>query len=251
MNKIYKFFERLSRLFRCLISNKYKLNHKYQNKNQVTNAEIILNHLKIKNYNPEYILDVGCGYGQWTKKLLKFYPLAKYFLFDADKNNVKKLDSLKKKFNNINYKICLLSDNNAKYKFFNMGYGSSIFEEQTSHERNVEEIFSSTLYQELPFKLKNTSNNLIKIDVQGAELKILDGLKDSINLFEVVILEVSLHNYNKNSPLFNEVIKYMNDRNYRLYDLFDLKRLGDNESFLIQFDCVFVRNDSSLLNVKF
>ena len=90
MNKIYKFFERLSRLFRCLISNDYKSNHKYQNKNQVTNAELVLNQLKMKNYNPEYVLDIGCGYGQWTKKLLKFYPTAKYLLFDADKNNIKK-----------------------------------------------------------------------------------------------------------------------------------------------------------------
>tara|TARA_Y100000590_G_scaffold447184_1_gene582037 strand:+ start:98 stop:853 length:756 start_codon:yes stop_codon:yes gene_type:complete len=251
MNKIYKFFERLSRLFRCLISNDYKSNHKYQNKNQVTNAELVLNQLKMKNYNPEYVLDIGCGYGQWTKKLLKFYPTAKYLLFDADKNNIKKLDDLKKKFNNLNYKICLLSDDNNKYQFFNMGYGSSIFEEQTSHKRNVEEMFSSTLYQELPLELKNKSNNLIKLDVQGAELKILDGLKEMINFFEVIILEVSLHNYNKNSPLFDKVIKYMTIKDYKLYDLFDLKRLGNKESFLVQFDCVFVRNDSKILNVKF
>ena len=251
MNKIYKFFERLSRLFRCLISNDYKSNHKYQNKNQVTNAELVLNQLKMKNYNPEYVLDIGCGYGQWTKKLLKFYPTAKYLLFDADKNNIKKLDDLKKKFNNLNYKICLLSDDNNKYQFFNMGYGSSIFEEQTSHKREVEEIISTTLDEEIPAELKKYSNNLIKLDVQGAELKILDGLKDSINLFEVIILEVSLHNYNKNSPLFNDVIKYMNDKNFKLYDLFDLKRLGSNDSFLVQFDCVFARNNSELLNVKF
>ena len=47
MNKINKFFERLSRFFRFFISDNYKLNKKYQNKNQVTNAELILNLLKI------------------------------------------------------------------------------------------------------------------------------------------------------------------------------------------------------------
>tara|TARA_Y100001960_G_scaffold281636_1_gene315370 strand:- start:589 stop:1047 length:459 start_codon:yes stop_codon:yes gene_type:complete len=151
----------------------------------------------------------------------------------------------------LDYKICLLSNDNKTYKFYNMGYGSSIFEEQTSHKREVEEIFSTTLDEEIPTELKKYSNNLIKLDVQGAELMILDGLKDSINLFEVIILEVSLHNYNKNSPLFNDVIKYMNDKNFKLYDLFDLKRLGSNDSFLVQFDCVFARNNSELLNVKF
>ena len=132
-----------------------------------------------------------------------------------------------------------------------MGYGSSIFEEQTSHSRNIEKISSTTLNQELPDELKNQTNNLIKLDVQGSELKVLEGLKDTINSFEVIILEVSIHNYNKDSPLFDKVMNYMNKKNYRLYDLFDLKRLGNNNSFLVQFDCVFVRNNSKLFKVKF
>ena len=75
MSKINKLFERLSRFFRFLISDSYKLNNKYQNKNQITNAELILNLLKTKGFTPKYIIDVGCGYGQWTKKLFKFYQI--------------------------------------------------------------------------------------------------------------------------------------------------------------------------------
>ena len=251
MIKINKLFERLSRFFRFFISDNYKLNNKYQNKNQITNAELILNVLKARGFNPKYIIDVGCGYGQWTKKLFKFYPSSNYLLFDADKNNKKKLNNLKKNNNNLDYKICLLSNDNKNYKFYNMGYGSSIFEEQTSHKRNVEEILSTTLDQELPDELQNHSNNLIKLDVQGSEIKILEGLLDKINYFEVIILEVSVHNYNKDSPLFDKVMNFMYNKNYRLYDLFDLKRLGNNNSFLVQFDCVFVRKNSKLFKVKF
>jgi len=251
MIKINKLFERLSRFFRFFISDNYKLNNKYQNKNQITNAELILNVLKARGFNPKYIIDVGCGYGQWTKKLFKFYPSSNYLLFDADKNNKENLNNLKKNNNKLDYKICLLSNDNKNYKFYNMGYGSSIFEEQTSHKRNVEEILSTTLDQELPDELQNHSNNLIKLDVQGSEIKILEGLLDKINYFEVIILEVSVHNYNKDSPLFDEVMNFMYNKNYRLYDLFDLKRLGNNRSFLVQFDCVFVRNNSDLFNVKF
>ena len=36
-----------------------------------------------------------------------------------------------------------------------------------------------------------------------------------------------------------------------LYDIYDLKRLGDRDSHLLQFDCVFLREDSNLLKVKF
>ena len=110
---------------------------------------------------------------------------------------------------------------------------------------------STSLYQELPSKLINYTNNLIKLDVQGSELKVLEGLRETINTFEVIILDVSIHNYNKDSPLFDKVMNYMNEKNYRLYDLFDLKRLGNNNSFLVQFDCVFVRKNSKLFKVKF
>ena len=246
-----KLISRLIRFFKSLLTNTQLSNHKFQNKNQVTNANIILNLLKNKNFSPYYIVDVGCGYGEWTKKLLNIFPMSNFYLYDADKNNSEKLNILKKKYENINFKVCLLSDDCRTYNFYNMGYGSSIFEEQTSHSRNIEKISSTTLNHELPDELKNQTNNLIKLDVQGSELKVLEGLKDTINSFEVIILEVSIHNYNKDSPLFDKVMNYMNEKNYRLYDLFDLKRLGNNNSFLVQFDCVFVRKNSKLFKVKF
>ena len=248
---INKTIERISRFFKFLLSKDFTLSHKFQNKNQVTNANFIINSLMIKNFVPKYIIDIGCGHGEWTKKLLKFYPNSKFFLFDADNTNLKKLENLKKEYNNIDYKICLLSDNENFYTFYNMGYGSSIFEEQTSHARVQQKIKSTTLKKEIPDELKNYSNNLIKIDVQGAELKVLEGLNELINNFEVVILEVSVHEYNKNAPLFDQVLDFMIKKNFKLYDIFDLKRLGNNQSFLLQFDCVFVRKDSNLLDVNF
>tara|TARA_B100000401_G_C52778164_1_gene706800 strand:+ start:576 stop:1328 length:753 start_codon:yes stop_codon:yes gene_type:complete len=246
-----KLISRIIRFLKSLLSNSQISDHRFQNKNQVTNSDIILYLLKKKNFIPNFIVDVGCGYGEWTKKLLKIFPSSSYFLFDADKNNNNKLYNLKEKNKNINYKICLLSNDKKYYKFYNMGYGSSIFEEQTDYKRKIEEILSTRLKDELPKNLINFNNNLIKLDVQGSELKILDGLEDLIESFEVIIMEVSLHNYNKNSPLFDEVINYMRSKSFRLYDIFDPKRLGKDNSFLLQFDCMFVRNDSKLFNVKF
>ena len=60
-----------------------------------------------------------------------------------------------------------------------------------------------------------------------------------------------MHNYNKNAPLFDEVMNFMNDNGYKLYDIYDLKRLGKEKSFLLQLDCVFVKKNSYLFNVKF
>ena len=229
----------------------FKINHKFQNHNQVTNLDIIITSLKNKNFEPEYVVDVGCFKGIWTNKLLKFFPNSKYILFDADDKNIEYLDKLKFNYKNVDYKIKLLSDDEKEYDFFSMASGSSIFEEQTNYSREIKKMKSSLLYNELPSEIKNTKSNLIKLDVQGAELKIITGLKELINNFEVIILEVSLHKYNKDSPLFYEVISYMQNKKYILYDIYDLKRLGNRDSYLLQFDCVFLREDSNLLKVKF
>ena len=153
--------------------------------------------------------------------------------------------------NKFTYKFKLFSDDVKDYKFYKMFSGSSVFEEISSHPRKEIILKSSLLADEMTSDIKKTFNNLIKIDAQGSEIKILKGLNNYIYNFEVIILEVSVHEYNKNAPLFDDIMLYMKSKNFTLYDIYDLKRLGGNNSILIQFDCVYVRNNSSLLNVKF
>ena len=132
-----------------------------------------------------------------------------------------------------------------------MGYGSSLYEENTKHPRLVENLKSSTLSLELAkFNLEN-DNNLIKLDVQGSELDIINGLGNKLNYFKVIIMEVSVRQHNSGSPLFSDVVSFMDKRNYTLYDICDNKRLGEYNSKLIQLDCVFVKKNTSFLNFNF
>ena len=250
MNFFFKFLQKVSRFSLKLIPINYKKNHKFQNKNQVTNSSIALSLLKDK-MNPEYIFDIGCGHGEWFLKCNEFFPHAKYLLFDGNKLNDNKLSLLKKKYSNFSYKICLLSDSVKKLNFFNMGYGSSVYEEKTNFPRKAESIVSSTLENELANLRLTSNNNIIKLDVQGSEIDVLKGLNKHIKLFETIILETSVKEYNKDAPLFIDVINFMNEKGYVFYDIYDLKRLGDKQSFLVQFDAVFVRKNSFLLNFDF
>ena len=149
----------------------------------------------------------------------KIFKQSNFFLFDADISNEEILVKIKNKFPNVSYKIKLLSDEIKEYKFFKMQSGSSIFEEQTTHPREIIKLKSSTLSSELNEELKNSKNNLIKIDAQGSEIKILKGLENNINFFEIIILEVSLHEYNKNGPLFDEVTNFMSLKGFKIYDI--------------------------------
>ena len=72
MNFFYKLLERISRLLIKLIPTYYKNNHKFQNKNQITNTNSILSLLK-KKINPSFILYIGCVYGDWFLKYYNFF----------------------------------------------------------------------------------------------------------------------------------------------------------------------------------
>jgi hypothetical protein len=160
-----------------------------------------------------------------VKKISKIFTKSNFFLYDANNENEKYLKSLNLK-NKFIYKFKLFSDDIKDYKFYKMFSGSSIFEERSSYPRKKIILKSSLLSNEMTTDIQKSFNNLIKIDALGAEIKILKGLGKYIDNFEVVILEVSVHEYNKNGPLFDEVILYMKSKNFLLYDIYDLKRLG-------------------------
>jgi len=60
---------------------------------------------------------------------------------------------------------------------------------------------------------------LIKVDVQGAELDVLEGAQHVLLETEVVVLEVSLFEFMKGSPQFYDVVSYMKNRGFVAYDL--------------------------------
>ena len=88
--------------------------------------------------------------------------------------------------------------------------------------------------------------NLLKADVQGFELDVLEGAGELLQQFEVIILEVSVIRIGP-VPTFYEVMQYMDRKGYRLYDFLPMYyRPLDNA--LWQGDAFFVRNDSSLVS---
>ena len=88
---------------------------------------------------------------------------------------------------------------------------------------------------------------LIKVDVQGAELKVLDGATRVLEETEVVILEVTLFGTMIEGPQLADVVAYMKERGFVVYDAWGfLYRPYDGA--LAQVDMAFVRQDGRFRN---
>jgi FkbM family methyltransferase len=196
---------------------------------------------KVKDYfYPSKILDIGANIGQFHKLALKTFPSS--FIFSIEANP--KCEFYLNQITN-NYHICLLAKDNFEYNFYStknnlINTGDSIYKELT-HFYSDDQLLIRKYYG---VKLDSLFDShyvfdLIKIDTQGSELDIIKGGMNLCKKTKGILLEVSLTQYNKDAPLYNEVIQFMDDIGFK-------KELILDESYnhnSHQQDILFINQD--------
>ena len=209
--------------------------------------EVLIN-LKYNGYYPKTIIDVGAYKGDWTKEVLKIYDKSDYYLFEPQNDKRPYLETLRTNNPNINFFNVLLGANKGSLvKFYKMETGSSVYSENTSHDREILEMQLNTIDD--IFKNIVIDKCLLKLDVQGYEIEVLKGATSIMNKVDIVLLEVSVLEYNLNAPEFFDVVNYMNEIGFIVYDICGLKRTSI-EHKLMQCDIFFCKKNSDIRNVS-
>lgn len=86
--------------------------------------------------------------------------------------------------------------------------------------------------------------DLLKIDLQGAEIDVLRGAGLTLAGVEAIVIELSLLEYNKGAPLIGETMGWLGEQGFALFDVVPLSRIPAGA--LLQVDGVFLRRGSSL-----
>jgi hypothetical protein len=89
---------------------------------------------------------------------------------------------------------------------------------------------------------------LMKLDVQGSELDVLEGAIETLQQTEVIIMEVSFFGFFREAPTVVDVITSMAERGFVPYDILGLHH-RPLDGALAQADIVFARHDSRLRKV--
>lgn len=199
-------------------------------------------------WRPAGILDVGAYQGEWADMAGQFFPDAHIVMFEAQAAMEPKLRALAAaRPGKLDVHIVLLgAENRDAVEFFQMDVnpptGSSLYEEQTRFPRSVRRLPMRRLDDIAA--TAGRSYQLLKLDVQGAELDVLRGAGRVLAGIEAVVMELSLVPYNKGAPLAAEAVSAMKDHGFRLFDIFPLAR--DRSGALLQADAIFLRHDSPL-----
>lgn len=167
-----------------------------------------------KYFTPKSILDIGANVGQFYYESKQIFPDAYYYLIEGNDKCEIPLKNL-----NVDYSISLLSDEVKNVNFYTRTYeerctGNSIYREKTSFYDDNQITIEPKQTTTLELLLTDKKFDLIKIDVQGSELDIIKGGIDIIKNSKGIIMEVSLVEYNENSPTKEFVYDFMEKINF-------------------------------------
>lgn len=211
----------------------------------------LLTHLKFdKQFVPRVILDVGSAKGYWTQKAAWFYPETDFYMIDPLAESEPHLKALSESNPRLHYLLVAVGDELSELRM-NITPdrdGSSLldFPESRNNEQRVVPV--ETL-DHLLAEGRIPMPELVKIDVQGYEMKALKGATSLLGQVPIFIIEVNLFHFMPGTPLAHEVVAFMAQHGYRLYDLAGTLRRPYQDD-LGQMDLVFALNKSPLVELN-
>lgn len=210
----------------------------------------VYNRLKDLGFNPQYIADCGACGGEWTSHIKSIYPQSILIAVDASDWNKNKT------IPNAEYtEIEVLSNKDGEEVIFykkveGLCTGDSIFKEDTYHYDEPSLIKEKRITKTLKTLLQKNNIpklDLLKIDTQGSEVVIMDGLEEYLDNIEFIELECSLVEYNLGGCLIEDVIKFLSDK-FIIYEILELHRHHGLD--LIQVDIIFQNKKSKITKQK-
>lgn len=215
-----------------------------------------LNSIKYKGFNPKFIIDIGANRGSWTKEIANIFTESKFLMIEGNDRHEIYLKSMKSEF--VDYEIALLSDQEKEKNFYRLKKGTDELETGASLLREKSKLYqeeSNVDVQNVKTKLldnilyeRNISPDFIKLDIQGAEILALNGGLNSLDKATFCLIETSFQSWNENAPLIYEVIHFMKNKGYIIYDICTLAYVDD---ILINADILFVKEHNDKFKYKF
>lgn len=175
------------------------------------------------SYTPGVIYDIGACVGEWSRHASSIWPSAKIIAFEAIEDMYFLFDDM-----HIDYSIGVLSDTDFKTVDFygkpDRPFGASYYQENkvlspgaaidygdnTKTPRIAMTLDTITQQRQFPMP------DLIKIDVQGAEVDVLKGAYKCISNAKHMIVEIQDIEYNVGAGLAKDTIPFIESLGFKL-----------------------------------
>lgn len=196
----------------------------------------------VTGFAPHVIYDIGAYHGRWTRAARRVFPAARYLLFEANADNEIVLRASGERY----FIAALSREEGREVDFYRPAQGtsatgSSLYREQTVHYRDAclragrvvtRRLDALVAQQDCP------QPDLIKLDVQGSELDVLQGAGALLATCAALVVEIALVQSNAGAPLAAECMAGINDFGFKCVDICKVRRTSVGNAG--QVDLLFV-----------
>lgn len=210
-------------------------------------VERLLMTLRALGLAPQHIVDIGANHGGWSRVALSVFPGVNLTLFEPQQSLDKFLADLAKTPNVlIHYEGVGDIDGQLPFTLHDRDDSCSFVYDAAEAtalgftQNQIKICRLDTALADSPFP----PPDIVKIDAEGLDLKVLEGAPKTLETAQVVLVEASVANRDYPNSVLEVVIK-MNDLGFRLFDITDLNRTPTHKVLWL-VEAVFVRKGSAI-----
>lgn len=207
--------------------------------------------LKQQGLVPKIIIDVGANAGQFAVASAKIFPAAQIYSFEPNPPLAAQLKKNVSNLSNIKVHELALGEREGEIEFHvnSHSHSSSILPLAQSHleafpdarETSRINVQVSTL-DKIFGNVELDSPTLLKLDVQGYELQVLQGGQQFLKRVDYVLLEASFKSMYQGEPVFMDIEMKMREFGFKFLRPVGFLRSPSTGEFL-QMDAIFQRHD--------
>jgi FkbM family methyltransferase len=196
-------------------------------------------------FSPKTVVDVGAFHGDWTRVCLEIFPDAEVTCVEPQDEANSVLRELAAAHTNVRVIQGLLGKEvKDSVPFAAVGPGATLLGNGPKHARQP----MTTLDALIEAGMSNPPQ-FVKLDVQGYEIEVLEGYTRYSHSCEVIQCELSLLPLVPGAPLLDEVVQYMRQRDFVMFDVEEVIQ-APSDSAVWQIDALFCREDSPLRTAR-
>ncbi len=205
----------------------------------------VMRRLKVNDYHPDFVMDVGASHGIWSHTASQLFPEAQFILIDPLINRYEQAarNYYLKNIPKAKFLEIAVSNQSGQLSFQVSPdlYGSSLLTPADFRDYETVTVAVKTLDQ-VAEEENLVGRGILKLDVQCAEHIVLEGASSFLNQVDLVVAELSYIRYDQKALVFLEMLNLLDQLGFRYYDETGEWR-SPIDGTLLQKEVVFIRQD--------
>ena len=198
-----------------------------------------LQNLRRLGFCPTQIIDCGAYDGTWARGCKEIFPKARVLCIEPQQAKEPLLYQVRNEVPGMNYVMALVGKETKENVPLFVGETATTLHSYSS-EAQPNAVASMTTLDTLIESGEATPPQFVKLDVQGHEVDVMEGLQKYWANVQLIECEMSLLDLQPDIPLFHDVVSYLHQRGMIAYDITEIMR-RPLDGACYQLDFLFCR----------